>query len=119
MKGDGSEKRTIIGSIMNAVDHKTGEKCSESDLLANANVFVYFLPAFIANSSIAASDTTAVTLTFLLYYLLVNRRHWDRLTQEIRSRFRSPDEMTNSALMAIPFLEAAIHESISPRCSSC
>jgi hypothetical protein len=114
MKGDGSEKRTIIGNIMNAVDHKTGEKCSESDLLANANVFVYFLPAFIANSSIAASDTTAVTLTFLLYYLLVNRRHWDRLTQEIRSRFRSPDEMTNSALMAIPFLEAAIHESISP-----
>jgi cytochrome P450 len=66
---------------------------------------------FITDSSIAASDTTAVTLTFLLYYLLANPPHWDRLTKEIRSRFRSPDEMTNSALMAIPFLEATINES--------
>src|SRR5271170_6846177 len=105
MKGDGSESRTIIGSIMNAVDPTTGERCSESDLLANANVFVYCPPYFIPNSSIAASDTTAVTFTFLLYYLLVNRGYWDRLTKEIRSRFRSPDEMTNAALMAIPFLD--------------
>ena len=41
MKSDGSESGTIIGRVMNAVDPKTGEKFSESDLMVNANVFVY------------------------------------------------------------------------------
>ena len=108
------ESGTIIGRIMNAVDPKTGEKCSEDDLLTNANLFVYFPRPPPLSKSIAASDTTAVTLTFLLYYLLAERKYWDRLAAEIRSKFPSPELITNSALLGIPFLEAAINESTSP-----
>jgi len=73
------------------------------------------IPGFVTYISIAASDTTAVTLTFLLYYLLAKRQYWERLAAEIRSKFRSVDEMTNTALLAIPFLEAAINESTALR----
>jgi hypothetical protein len=114
MKGDGSESRTIIGKIMTAVDPKTGEKCSESDLVVNANVFVYKVLSFRIDYRFAASDTTAVTLTFILFYLLANPQFWGRLSVEVRSKFRSPDEMTNAALQSIIFLEAVINESAVP-----
>src|SRR5271155_421087 len=62
--------------------------------------------------SAAGSETTAITLTFLLYHLLDNRQYWNRLCIEIRSKFQHPDEIKNSALLELPFLEALICESI-------
>jgi cytochrome P450 len=57
------------------------------------------------------TDTTAIALTFLLYYLVANRECWDRLSVDIRSNFNSPEEITYPALSKIIFLDALIHES--------
>jgi len=61
-------------------------------------------------SSVAGGDTTAVSLTFALYYILVNRRIWERLSQEIRSRFHNPLEITGQSAATLTFLDAVIHE---------
>ena len=59
---------------------------------------------------IASSDTTATALTFTTYYLLSKREYWDRLCDEIRSKFNSADEITHAAVVHLPFLDAVIHE---------
>lgn len=40
-----------------------------------------------------------------------NQDCWIRLSNDIRSRFKSPDEITNKSTLAIPYLDAVIHES--------
>lgn len=65
---------------------------------------------FTFNGSLAGSETTAAALTFLLYHILANRKHWERLSTELRTKFRSADEMTNSSLALMPFLDAVIRE---------
>jgi len=61
----------------------------------------------------AASDTTATALTFATYHLLAKRAYWDRLCHEIRTKFKSIDEITHVAVANIPFLDAVVHEGIS------
>jgi cytochrome P450 len=65
----------------------------------------------IPHNRIAASDTTSVSLTFLLYYLLANRQHWDRLANEVRSSYASSPDICDSSLLKLSFLDAVIHES--------
>ena len=62
--------------------------------------------------STAGSDTTAACLTFLLYNLLTsNRKHWDRLSKEVRSQYGSIDDIfTTSA--PLPFLDAVVNEGL-------
>jgi hypothetical protein len=67
---------------MNAVDLKTGEKCSESDLLANANVFVQmylcsFSQLLFLTLALLPQTQQQLHLLFSSIYLLVNRRHWN------------------------------------------
>src|SRR5271154_807234 len=65
----------------------------------------------IPHSRIAASDTTSVALTFLLYHLLANRQHWERLANEVRSAYASSSDICHSSLLKLSFLDAVIHES--------
>ena len=70
-----------------------------------------------ADISVASSDTTAETLTFLLYHLVSDTALWNRLSQDIRSKFASIDEITNLQLSSIQFLDAIIYESRAPQIS--
>jgi len=60
---------------------------------------------------VAGADTTALSLTFALYYVVKERRVYERLCKEIRERFRSREEITGQTAATLTFLEAAIHES--------
>ena len=62
------------------------------------------------NNSMAGSDTTATSLTFILYYLIKDRNAWDRISKEIRSKYKLPTEITYFSTSSIPFLDAVIHE---------
>jgi cytochrome P450 len=60
--------------------------------------------------SIAASDTTAIALTFALYYITAIPEVWTRLSSEIRSKFISVDEIKGQSVTSLPYLDAVIHE---------
>jgi cytochrome P450 len=62
----------------------------------------------------AASDTTAVAITFILYFLLTEKKYWVRLAKEIREKYESPEEITHFSTSTVPFLDAVVSESISP-----
>jgi hypothetical protein len=66
-----------------------------------------------ADVSIAGADTTAVSLTFTLYYILAAPRIWIRLCDEIRSRFHDSSEITGQSTSTLVFLDAIIHEGFS------
>jgi cytochrome P450 len=58
----------------------------------------------------AAATTTAVALTFTLYYIAANARVRDRLSQEIRSAFEAADQIIGQSTGSLAFLDAVIHE---------
>ena len=61
-------------------------------------------------SSIAGADTTAVSLTFCLYHIISIPRVWDRVCQEIRSKFETSEEITGQSTATLRYLDAVIHE---------
>ena len=61
-------------------------------------------------SRIAASDTTAIALTFAMYYIVAIPDVWNRLSDEIRSKFNAIDEITGQTTAVLPYLDAVIHE---------
>ena len=65
-----------------------------------------------ANDRIAGADSTAVTLTFALYFTLANHKIWDRLSHSIRSAFKSENEINSKTVAAIPYLTGVIYEGI-------
>jgi cytochrome P450 len=59
----------------------------------------------------AGADTTAVSMTFGLYYIIAIPRIWERLSREIRDKFDKIEDITGQATAQLPFLDAVIHES--------
>jgi cytochrome P450 len=62
-------------------------------------------------SSVAGADTTAVTLTFALYFVIEDRRVWEKLSGEIRRSFETKKEITGPSTATLPYLNAVINES--------
>ena len=52
----------------------------------------------------------AASLTFTLYHCLNNREVWRRLSEDIRTKFTSADEITGQSTATLPFLDAVIRE---------
>ncbi|KAI0425657.1 benzoate 4-monooxygenase cytochrome P450 [Xylaria sp. FL1042] len=61
---------------------------------------------------IAGSETTSTTLATLLYYLLRNPTAMSRLTDEVRNRFQRYDEITSNSTVSLPYLRAALLETM-------
>lgn len=96
---------------MQTIDPQTGKKFTTRDLLTTGATFMYEISGIInINLSNAGSDTTAVTLTFLLYNLLAKRDYWNRLVTEVFDNITSPDEIFKSQFN-LPFLNACVSES--------
>lgn len=59
------------------------------------------------------SDTTAGTITFLLYYLLADRKVYSKLRAELDAHFNGPDDITDfKALQDLPYLYGVVHEGL-------
>ena len=68
-----------------------------------------------ANSGIliiGGSETTATLLSGVTYYLLTNPEAMRKLTAEIRSSFRSEDEIDFVSVSALPYLLACLDEAL-------
>jgi cytochrome P450 len=70
---------------------------------------------FISNSGtviVAGSDTTANLLAGVTHFLSQNKRCYDILANEIRSAFKSEDEITLVAVNQLPYLSACLSEAL-------
>jgi cytochrome P450 len=105
--------RTILGKLVNAVDPETKKKLSQLEIITNSSLLMYTIFGYQWHS-MAASDTTAVAITFILYFLLTEKKYWVRLAKEIREKYESPEEITHFSTSTVPFLDAVVSESISP-----
>ncbi|CAN8101959.1 unnamed protein product [Discula destructiva] len=74
-------------------------KMSMHDLMGNADTMV-----------VAGSETTATALVGLTWYLLKNASCLQKLTDEVRSAFTSPDHISCDATAALPYLHGCIEE---------
>lgn len=61
---------------------------------------------------IAGSETTATVLAGALYLLLTCPEYLTKLTQDVRSSFKSEDDISMQSTANLPFLNAVLQESL-------
>ncbi|OTB04031.1 hypothetical protein M426DRAFT_73617 [Hypoxylon sp. CI-4A] len=83
------------------LEQRDPEKVSDLQLAAHASDFV-----------IAGSETTATALSCMLYYLLKNPAIMAKLQKEIRTQFRSYDEINSLSTLPLKYLKAVILEGL-------
>lgn len=60
----------------------------------------------------AGSETTSITLTAWTYLICTHKNVYDRLCTEIRSAFKTRDEIKVDSVMKLPYLGATINEAL-------
>jgi cytochrome P450 len=80
---------------------KESRALTRGEMDANAVIFL-----------VAGSETTATTLSGTTYLLLKNQGAYTRLVREIRSSFKSADEITIDRVNELPFLLAVLQEGL-------
>lgn len=96
-------RKDIFHYILAAKDPETGEPAlSREDLVGEANILV-----------VAGSDSTAVVLAGFFFYMTRNPRILAKLTDEIRTTFKSVDEIVwSKKLSSCQYLRACIDETL-------
>ncbi|KAF6802672.1 Isotrichodermin C-15 hydroxylase 6 [Colletotrichum sojae] len=61
---------------------------------------------------LAGGETTATCLAAAVYYLLKTPSALEKLTTEIRTRYKTYDEIDASSAMQLPYLQAVINEAL-------
>lgn len=61
---------------------------------------------------LAGSETTATTLSGATYLLLSRPEVLARLTEEVRSSFKSFDDITITSVNKLPYLQAVLNETL-------
>ncbi|GKU08617.1 unnamed protein product [Fusarium langsethiae] len=81
--------------------HNDEKGMSKAEIIENASLLI-----------IAGSETTATLLSGTTYYLLKNPDKLSKLTNEIRSRFNSEEEITLTAVDQLQYLLACFSEGL-------
>jgi cytochrome P450 len=74
---------------------------SLAEMHSNADLFM-----------IAGTETSATLVSGLIYYLLTNPEKMTKLQEELRSEFKSLDEITMARLIHLKYLNACIEEGL-------
>lgn len=61
---------------------------------------------------IAGSETTATTLSAVMYFLMRHPDSYNQFKSEIRESFQDYEDITSSAVGTLPFFQAVINESM-------
>lgn len=79
----------------------------------DAGMSVREIEATFALLAVAGAETTATALTGIFFHLAKNRYVLERVTEEVRTRFDSEEDMTAENLAAkMPYLSAVIEEGL-------
>ncbi|KAI1424304.1 benzoate 4-monooxygenase cytochrome P450 [Xylaria sp. FL1777] len=102
-KPEEERRQDMFYFLAEARDAKTGELVfNENDLRAESNLLI-----------IAGSDTTAISLSGIFFYLTGDPPRYQKLVDEIRTTFRSLDDIIyGQKLQSCTYLRACIDEGI-------
>jgi cytochrome P450 len=96
------DRRDMMSTIINATDPDTGEKLDAAEIGAEAYTLIT-----------AGGDTTSVGISATFFYLSRNSTAYERLVSEIRTRFRSVDDIRiGSTLSSCHYLRGCIDEAM-------
>lgn len=83
------------------LENRDPSEVSNTQLAAHASDFV-----------LAGSETTATCLSCIIFYLLSNRRVYDRLINEIRSHFSHFGDINGLSTQQLPYMRLVILEAL-------
>ncbi|KAI1853895.1 hypothetical protein JX265_012580 [Neoarthrinium moseri] len=100
-KPESERRQDMFYFLFEARDPDTGLPAyKETDIRAEANLLI-----------IAGSDTTAISLTGIIFYLTGNPRPYEKLVKEIRTTFASVEDIVHGPkLLGCQYLKACIDE---------
>ncbi|OAA59705.1 Cytochrome P450 [Niveomyces insectorum RCEF 264] len=92
---------TVREDFMSYILRHNDEKgMTEDEIIENSSVLI-----------VAGSETTATQLSGTTYNLLTNRDVYDKLVREVRTSFRSEDEITLLSVNDLEYMLAVLNES--------
>ncbi|KAH6981588.1 cytochrome P450 [Ilyonectria sp. MPI-CAGE-AT-0026] len=96
-----SGREDIFNYLLTAIKPGSGELFLDQDLFGEAIILF-----------VAGSDTTSTALLTTLWHLLSHKNAYDNLAKEVRSKFRSIEEIKYQEAQHLPYLRAVIEESL-------
>ncbi|RGP78900.1 cytochrome p450 [Fusarium longipes] len=90
--------------FINAMIKRTGasgQEMSFEELASNAGILI-----------LAGSETTATLLTAVTYYLTTNPRTLEKLSNEVRSSFKSESEINMASVQRLSYMLAVLNEGL-------
>ena len=99
-----NQREDMLHFLCSAKEPETGEPAfGYKELLAESSLLI-----------MAGSDTTAITISSMFFYLTHNRRVYLKLVKEIRETFREPEEIVHGPklLSDCKYLRACIDETL-------
>ncbi|KAK3897406.1 cytochrome P450 [Staphylotrichum tortipilum] len=96
-----SGREDIFNYLLSATQRATGRPFPDSEMFGEAIVLF-----------VAGSDTTSTSLLTILWHLMSDKRAYDALANEIRSNFKSIDEINYQEAQHLPYLRAVIEEGL-------
>lgn len=94
-------RKDFMHYLINAKDPQTGKGFTTTELNADSSLMIS-----------AGSDTTAITLSAVLFYLLHYPSALEKLTTDVRAMFSSVGQINGKSLKPLVFLRACINESL-------
>ncbi|KAI9599258.1 cytochrome P450 [Syncephalis fuscata] len=99
--GDSGRKDTLQ-QLIEAFDAETGTRLSTENIMAEVILLM-----------IAGTDTTALTITWTMYFLISNPEYYQRLADEIKSVYPDPNtRASHKDTLTMTYLDAVLHESM-------
>jgi len=99
-KPENEQRQDMFWFLCNAKDDANRPAYTEGELRGEASLLI-----------VAGTDTTSVTLTAFMFYITRNHMQYQKLIDEIRSKFSSPEEIVyGPTLRSCNYLKACIDE---------
>ena len=96
-----SGREDIFNYLLSATQRGTSRPFPDSEMFGEAIILF-----------VAGSDTTSTSLLTILWHLMSDKRAYNALVTEIRSKFKSINEVCYQDAQHLPYLRAVIEEGL-------
>ncbi|KAI5917886.1 cytochrome P450 [Camillea tinctor] len=96
-----NQRSDLLSPLVNRLEREGNSNITRGETLSNGLAFV-----------IAGTQLNTNVLSTATYLLLRHREKWDRLTEEIRTRFACDADITMQTTSNLPYLDAVINETL-------
>ncbi|KAL2132506.1 hypothetical protein VTI74DRAFT_3725 [Chaetomium olivicolor] len=101
-KAKAEDAGDVFANLAAAKDPETGEGFTLNEIAAESTTLI-----------VAGADTSSVAFAAILFYLADNKEAYDRVAAEVRSKFRSREDIVmGAALASCDYLYACINEAL-------